>query len=784
MSKNLSGVDILTDNAGTVIYNGQITTKQITTNALTTNALTTNGNINLTGSIINGSNSITFSESTLYTNIPQNFFINGTGLIQYQGINYNIGQVLAAFVGGGTVSPYPSITYNSGTNTTTFTGSLVFPSSSIASGSINNSDFATISTTQTISNKEFSGTTIFSSIQLNSALILNSGGLTLPQSTLQNIQYLSGLTSNINTRFTTNETNITALQTKTTNMTFGSNITTFTGTMVFPTSSISFNAIVGTACTLGQNQTITGTKTFSAVQNFTSNLRLDGSLLVGTAGNVILTNATLQKIAFISDTTSAVGANLTSLQNQINAINTDYITETELNTALSPLQTKTQYISSTSLNTTITNTTNLTDVVFSGNLNTIPASYFTGISSNIQNQINDAVSKASAAQDKADSADTKAVNADNKAGSALALAGVANGAAVAAAGIATGAAATAAGAVSVNTTQQTEIDDLQVDVAALQVKTTQISYNAATSRTTVSQTLNAPFLEIGDLTSGINQTATSQITLAGLLRCNNRVEINNTLELINNNNIILEGIINQDNANPPNNAVNQFLAPTNILGTLTVSGNQSNTGNFTTSGTQTSLNSTNTQIGTNAISTLTINSNTICNGDFTMLSNKNLRLKNILPILLDDIIFGDAIGTYNGYNTIFNTQIIANQSLTLNANFQQGTNLARKTYLGYNDTYTTYASTSATLSSPAIYLTGTNTTLTTTATLSVSSLTNSIISTGTTSITGLTTNVDGTFINIGNVLSTNILYGATYVQALYSPSGTINAIGTAMQQFV
>lgn len=73
------------------------------------------------------------------------------------------------------------------------------------------------------------------------------------------------------------------------------------------------------------NQAISSTKVFSAVQNFTSNLRLDGSLLVGTAGNVVLVNSTLQKIAFISDVTSAVGANLTSLQNQINTINTNSV---------------------------------------------------------------------------------------------------------------------------------------------------------------------------------------------------------------------------------------------------------------------------------------------------------------------------------------------------------------------------------------------------------------------------------------------------------------------------
>lgn len=87
--------------------------------------------------------------------------------------------------------------------------------------------------------------------------------------------------------------------------------------------SIPVGKITGTAVNLSTAQTITSTKSYSVVQNFNNNIRLDGSLLVGTAGNVVLVNSTLQKIAFISDTTSAVGANLTSLQNQINSINTN-----------------------------------------------------------------------------------------------------------------------------------------------------------------------------------------------------------------------------------------------------------------------------------------------------------------------------------------------------------------------------------------------------------------------------------------------------------------------------
>ena len=746
--KLLSNTTFFSDNLGTYIANGQITTNQITTN----------GDIILTGSITNGSNSITFTENTLYTNIPENFFINGTGLIQYQGVNYNIGQVLSAFVGGGTIAPYPSITYDSSLNTTTFTGLLVFPATSIASTSINNTTFVDLTTAQSISNKTFTGTTVFSSIQLNSDLILNAGALTIPQSTLQKIQYLSGTTSNINT-------SITALQTKTTNMSFASNITTFTGTLVFPTASISFNAIVGVACTLGQNQTITGTKTFSAVQNFTSNLRLDGSLLLS-AGTITIPNSTLQKLVNISDVSSAVGANLTSLQNQINSINTDlgnYVSETELTTALSPinsnistLQTNTQYISSTLNNTTILNTLNLTDVVFTGSLNTIQASFFSGITGNIQlginnaqSDANNAINKANNAQNKADSAYNLAGTAQGTASTALALAGTAQATGTSALALAGSAQATANTANSGLATLSTQVDGIEVDVGELQVKCTQLSYNSLTSRTTISQTLNSPFLEIGDLTSGFTQTSTDQITLAGVLRCNNRVEINNTLELINNNSIILEGIINQDNALA---GTNQFLAPTNINGNVIITN------------TTTTINASTTQIGTNAISTLNCNATAEFGGDITMLTNKNLRLKNIVPILLDSIYFGGEAGVHLNDDVVFNMNIEANRPLQINNTCQIGTTVNRNTLNSYTTTTVLDANTGITLTTPVIGITSPSITI------------------GQNGITAITLN--GSVVQIGQTLGINYLYGTTYVQNLYSTTGVIGAVGNVFQQFV
>jgi hypothetical protein len=671
---------------------------------------------------------------------------------------------------------------------------------------IDTSDLVTLSTNQTISGvKSFSGTQVFSSIQLNSDLIVNSGGTTITNSQLQLIPNIS-----------TNTTDINALKTKTTNISYNptGTMTTFTGSLTFPNNSISRAAVSGGAVDLGTAQTITAQKTMSALFTCTNNLRLDGSLLVGTAGNVILTNATLQKIAYLSNVTSDINATFnnyvlttalnttlanyvlssaltttlnnyvlssaltTTLNNYVltTALNTtlnsyvlstaltttlnNYVLTTALNTKLNDyvlitsmsnyitssnlseyaLLSLVQYISSTSLNTTILHTTNVTDLLISATINGFSKGDFNNVitqcsslSSNCQNQINDAINKASSAQNKADTAKTNADNAQNTANSALALAGVANGAAVGAAGIATGAASVAAGAASGLTTLTTTVEGIETDVTALQLKTTQISYSLATSRTTISQTLYSPNLEIGNLTSGFTQTATDQITLAGLLRCNNRVEINNTLELINNNNIIVEGIINQDNATPPNNGVNQFLAPTTM------------SGNVILSGANTTINSANTQIGLNAANNLNVNSTTAFGGDVSLIAAKNLRLKNIVPILFDDIIFGDSV-TNSTDDVIFNMQMVANRPVTLNHTLQHGTTLNRYSSTAYNTTSFIDANVNINLTSPII-------------------------------------NLSAPQVNIGQLLGTNYLYGTTYVQKLYSATGVVDAVGQVFQQW-
>jgi hypothetical protein len=730
MPKYLTNTTFFNDALGTYIANGVVQTKKVITN----------GDIVFTGSLINGDNTITFDEET--TNILKDIHIYGEGYIDFGGTSFDIGSLLSQYSAGIGVSPYPSISYDEDTQTTSFLYNLIFPNNSIDSSAINNADlFVKTATNQDITGQKiFSGTQLFSSIQLNSDLIVNSGGMTISNSQLQLIPNISTIQTDVNN-----------LKTKTTNISFSGTTTTITGSITVPNNSISRAAVNGGAVDIITNQTLLGQKTMSSLFTCTNNIRLDGSLILNT-NTLTIPNSTLQKLQFISTISSDIQTQTTNNSTNITT-NTNNIT-TNTN-SINSINTKLTDVSYTTGSTTIGNTLNLTNLNFTDKLNTFLKldvdNVFTqcaSLTSNCQNQINDAISKANSAQNKADSADTKAVNADNKASSALALAGVANGAAVAAAGIATGAAATAAGAVSVNTTQQTEIDDLQVDVAALQVKTTQISYNTATSRTTISQTLNSPNLEIGNLTSGFTQTVNQAIQLEGILTCKRAVNIEGTLYLENNNSMIIEGIINQNTGNA---GTNLFQAPANFFGDVIMSGANA------------TINATTTQIGTNAVSTLNCNATAIFGGDITMGSTKNLTLKNIVPILLNDIYFGGEAGVYLNDDVVFNMKIEANRPVQINNTLQVGTTINRNTLNSYTTTTVLDANTGMTLTTPTI------------------GITSPLITIGQADATSITLNSSGVY--IGQLFGSNYLYGTTYVQNLYSASGILGMAGQVFQQF-
>jgi microcystin-dependent protein len=81
--------------------------------------------------------------------------------------------------------------------------------------------------------------------------------------------------------------------------------------------SIPVARVSGTAVNLSTAQSITGVKTFTVAQTFQNNIRLDGSLLLS-AGTITLTNADMQKIAFLNTATS-------NIQSQINTLTTNSV---------------------------------------------------------------------------------------------------------------------------------------------------------------------------------------------------------------------------------------------------------------------------------------------------------------------------------------------------------------------------------------------------------------------------------------------------------------------------
>ena len=199
--------------------------------------------------------------------------------------------------------------------------------------------------------------------------------------------------------------------------TFGSNVTfsvapTMNGTNI-NVGTIPLNRVTGTAVNQTGTQTITSTKTFSVVQNFTSNLRLDGSLLVGTAGNVVITNAQLQTIP--TSATKLTNILYSSLTNQTQISNLLEFTGTlngfsvtDFNNAItqtlsltSPAQTQISNFTNATTGITYTagtSTTNIPNIIFTGKLNNISAvtfSYLANVKgdidfsiSNLQSQIN------------------------------------------------------------------------------------------------------------------------------------------------------------------------------------------------------------------------------------------------------------------------------------------------------------------------------------------------------------------------------------------------------------
>ena len=774
MPKSMSNTISFNDNAGTIIENGTIVTNELDVNGsitatglsidgnittsgniqaqqvdvssnitaignitssgtLTASQADVNGDINLTGSIINGSNAIYFNEQYQFIDIPNNSHIYGTLFLDYGGITYNVGDIISQGTSG-TYASYPSITYDASTNTTTFTGAMVFPATSIASTAINNTSFLTLTTNQNVSgSKTYSVSQIFTSdIRLDGALVLNTNTLSIPNSTLQKLQYISTISSDI-------QTQTTALQTKTANFTAVGTTTTFTGTLVFPINSIPPSRIVGTACTTTTVQTISGQKTFSALTTFTSSVAfladsISTNSISGTAVNLSdsqtisgIKTFTVQPI--IESNLRLEGSLVLSTNSTITQTQLEYLTglTNDVQNSINALETKTANQTASGSTTTFTDKIIADNIVFNTFLNTVSPTTFgfiSGLTSSAQFQINGIKSTS-------DNAFSVANTASNNASSALALATTANGLGGTALAASAGAVATAGTALSSATTAnsrcsalETRVDNHDGDIGALEVKTTRMSYNSGTSRTTFTNTLQASSFQFTSLTSGFNQTVTSAITLRGA------TEIKNTLSITDGYGLNVDGGIQQLDNSP--NAYN---------GTVTCNSN------FTATGNQCSLNSTAVQIGLSSLETLSVNSLATFNNDITLVAGKKLTIKNIVPINLDDIYIGAEAGAYVNYNCYFNMKATFYEPVTIIESVNIGTLAFRYPLTTYNDTITLDASSDIDIA-------------------------------GSTMLT-----IGAPINNIGLVLGVNYLKGTTYIQNLATTSGVINAVNSAIQQF-
>jgi hypothetical protein len=237
-----------------------------------------------------------------------NLFINPGGVLQYEDSFGNHPDLIASVI---------TNTSNIANNTSsinTLNGQISTANSNITTlqGKVTNITFSTPTTT--ISNTTALSTCNISvNLRVDGSLLLNAGALTLTNANLQKIQFLSTVSSDIQTQTTT-------LSTKLTNVTFSTPTTTISNTTALSTCNIS------------------------------SNLRVDGSLLLN-AGALTLTNANLQKIQYLS------------------TVSSDIQTQTTSNgTSISTLNTKTTAISYSSPTTTIAGTTAMTNATLTGNL--------------------------------------------------------------------------------------------------------------------------------------------------------------------------------------------------------------------------------------------------------------------------------------------------------------------------------------------------------------------------------------------------------------------------------
>lgn len=271
-----------------------------------------------------------------------------------------------------------------GWNTTNFSNAINYAKdlTSSAQTQINNINGVTLSASNifTGATNQFSNT-----LRLDGALNLNANALVVPNTTLQKLQYISTISSDIQTQTTTNATNInegkdnlTILNTKNTDITYASSITTIANTLA--TSNITFSGNLNTI----------PSATFAFINSLTSNAQAQLTNLATklTAISYESANTTttiagdlifLNNLNSISATTFGYLSGLTSaIQTQLNSLSTSITTLNNLTGGFTRSSTTGTYTFSSNLNT-------------SGNFNTLTPyeiGNLTSTTGNIQTQLN------------------------------------------------------------------------------------------------------------------------------------------------------------------------------------------------------------------------------------------------------------------------------------------------------------------------------------------------------------------------------------------------------------
>lgn len=201
-----------------------------------------------------------------------------------------------------------------------------------------------------------------------------------------NVGYQCSQVASFSGALSTVNSNISTLQNKTTNISYSSPTTTianttscdalnFTGTLNSITPTV-FGYLSGATSNLQTQITnisavTTGTENiFTVKQRFSNALQLDGSFNVGNASPISIPNNTLKNIQYLSTVSSNVQTQITASKNKL---------------------TRVEYVS-LSDTTTITANVNLSTVTFDVEINEITPTtfnYLSGVTSSIQEQFND-----------------------------------------------------------------------------------------------------------------------------------------------------------------------------------------------------------------------------------------------------------------------------------------------------------------------------------------------------------------------------------------------------------